>query len=120
MKDVVFGDRGLQFCDSVMETELMVSLFDEAQPVSEPSFELAPSTTSDFQNIALGNRDIMIVLTSETPIKFDELKIGNESILVIGQMSTPVIERLAKRWEMKFTPTEQGVYSSRFRPGDGT
>ena len=52
----------------------MLSLF-ENQLIFETSFELAPSTTSDFRNIKLGNRDIMAILTSETLFKVESSKL---------------------------------------------
>lgn len=119
-QDIGSGARCLQFVDVVMQAELKLALFDENRSSSEPSVELAPSTTSDFRNITLGNRDIMVILTAGAPIEVSDLKIGKESILVIGLMSTIAIQSLARRWEMKFTPTEHEVYSTTFHPGEGT
>jgi hypothetical protein len=119
VEDVESGARALQFINCATETDLKLSLFDEHESPSETTFELATSATSDFQNVTLGGREVMIILTSEAPIKVNNFKVGNESILFIGQVSTEIMERLARRYEMRFTPAERGIYSSRFHPSDG-
>lgn len=118
VEDVSSGRRALQLIMPVQAPDLFLALVSE-DPSPEALLELAPSATDDFENITLGERDIMFIFTSGSSIRVRKVEAGNQSILFIGQLPTFLIEKLADRFEMKFTETPSGIYSSRFHPDNG-
>jgi hypothetical protein len=116
--DVVSGKRALQAIPPVPANDLILSRATDAH-IPEPSFELVASETGDFQDISLGDRDVMFILTTEASIQVHNFKAGNEAILFVGQIPILAIEQLAKQFKLKFTSDERGIYSSRFHPDSG-
>lgn len=84
---------------------------------SSETNELDQLSINVFENLALENGDIMVILSSTEAVKVYHSKVDG-AILVVAQMPTLLLEKFAELLGVTFTRTDYGIYGKTFRPGN--
>jgi hypothetical protein len=78
--------------------------------------ELVLEPAGIVRDVTLGDRDVMLLLSSEAPVEVHNIKAGPESVLFLGHMSSTAISIVLGMFDLKFTPNDTGVYKVVFQP----
>jgi hypothetical protein len=107
------GKRALQFMGTISEESIRAwNTHHNFGAVSELVLEPAGIV----RDVTLGDRDVMLLLSSEAPVEVHNIKAGPESVLFLGHMSSTAISIVLGMFDLKFTPNDTGVYKVVFQP----